>query len=96
MKIIWSKEAKNAFYNNQGYLEQNWNSVIAQKFVAEVVHTINLIKNNPHLGKYKIDLRCNEIVISKHTSLYYEIRNDSIFIFNLQDNRQKPLQFLNL
>jgi plasmid stabilization system protein ParE len=96
MKIIWSTKAKYTFYNTQRYLEQNWNSEVAKKFVTEIVHTINSISKDPHLGKYKINLQCHEIMVSKHTSLYYETKSDYIFIFTLRDHRQKSIQFSNL
>jgi len=91
MKIIWSAEAKYTFYSNRNYLLHHWNHETAKKFIENTIHTINLLIQNPYLGKYKMDLKCNVVLISKQISLYYEIHNDSIVLIIFWDNRQKPL-----
>jgi plasmid stabilization system protein ParE len=67
----------------------NWNLEIAEKFVKSALHTVDLLTKNPYLGKYKTDLKCNEILISKHISLHYQIINDCIVLLFFWDNRQK-------
>jgi plasmid stabilization system protein ParE len=88
MQVIWSTEATNSFYNNRNYLLQNWNHQIAQHFTEKALHTINLLTKNPYLGKYKIDLKCNVILISKQISLHYEIDNSCIILLFFWDNRK--------
>lgn len=90
MKIIWTAEAKYTFYKNRNYLLHNWSYEISLKFVENTLRTISLITQNPHLGKYKMDLKCNVVLISKHISLHYEISNDSIVLIIFWDNRQNP------
>lgn len=90
MKIIWTDEAKYTFYKNRNYLLHNWSYETSLKFVKNTLHTINLLIKNPQLGKYKMDLRCNVVVISKHISLHYEISNDCLVLIIFWDNRQKP------
>ena len=90
MKIIWTAEAKYTFYNNKNYLLHHWNHETAKKFVENTLHTIDLLIQNPYLGKYKMDLKCNVVLISKQISLHYEIHNDSIVLIIFWDNRQKP------
>lgn len=96
MKIVWSVRANYTFYNMRNYLLQYRNYEIAQKFTEEVLHILDLISINPHLGKFKPDLECNEIVISKYISLYYIINHDFIHLIKFYDNRQKPLTIINL
>lgn len=90
MNIIWSAEAKYTFYNNRNYLLHNWSVVTAQKFVENTLHTLNLLIKNPYLGKYKMDLKCHVVLISKHISLHYQINNDCIVLIIFWDNRKKP------
>jgi plasmid stabilization system protein ParE len=96
MKIIWSARANYTFYTTQNYLLQYRSNEIAQNFANQVLRILDLISINPHLGKFRPDLECNEIVISKHTSLYYIINQDFIHLIRFYDNRQKPLTILNL
>ncbi|MCP2026588.1 hypothetical protein L1276_001732 [Flavobacterium sp. HSC-32F16] len=44
MKIVWSSRATYTFYTTRNYLKQFRNNEIAQKFVTEVLHIINLIE----------------------------------------------------
>lgn len=96
MKIVWSKKAKYNFHTIQNYIEQYWTPLIAKKFVNDVLHIINLLEKNPQLGKYRKDLECREILISKQVTLYYEIEDDSIQLIAFWHNRQKPINILNL
>ena len=73
MKIVWSARANYTFYNIRNYLLQYRSNEIAQKFANEVLHILDLIAINPHLGKFRRDLECNEILISKYTSLYLSL-----------------------
>jgi plasmid stabilization system protein ParE len=96
MKIVWSVKANYTFYTTRDYLIQYRSNEISQKFINEVLRIIDLISKNPHLGKYRTDLECNEISISKYISLYYIINIDYIHLIRFYDNRQKPLTILNL
>ncbi|MEP6805313.1 MAG: type II toxin-antitoxin system RelE/ParE family toxin [Flavobacterium sp.] len=95
MKIVWSARANYTFYTTRNYLLQYRSNEIAQKFANEVLLILDLIAINPHLGKFRSDLECNEILISKYTSLYYIINQDFIHLIRFHDNRQKPLKILN-
>lgn len=96
MEIVWSKKANYTFYKTRDYLIHYRNNEIAQKFVNEVLLILNLISKNPLLGKFRNDLECNEILISRHMSLYYIINKDLIHLIRFHDNRQKPLTILDL
>lgn len=96
MKIIWSKKAQYTFYNIQNYLEQFWSKSIAQKFIKDVLHILDLLGKNTLLGKYNSSLECREIVISRHVTLYYQIGKDFIELITFHNNRQKPLNIIDL
>ncbi|MDR6760823.1 plasmid stabilization system protein ParE [Flavobacterium sp. 2755] len=95
MKIVWSSRATYTFYTTRNYLTQFRSNEIAQKFVKEVLHIIDLVTINPHLGKFRHDLECNEILVTKNISLYYILNRDVIHLIEFHDNRQKPLTILN-
>ncbi|RKR09999.1 plasmid stabilization system protein ParE [Flavobacterium sp. 90] len=94
MRIVWSSQANYTFYRTRNYLLQYRNNEIAQKFANEVLRIIDLISINPYLGKFRPDLECNEIIISKYTSLYYIINPNFIHLIRFYDNRQRPLTIL--
>lgn len=96
MEIIWSKKAKYTFYNIRNYLEQFWSPTIAQKFIKNVLHILSLLKSNTMLGKYNLSLKCREIVISKHITLYYKTEEDNIKLISFYNNRQKPINIIDL
>lgn len=96
MKIIWSKKAKYSFYNIRNYLELYWSPMIAKKFIKDVLHVNKLLEKNPQLGKYRADLECREIVISKQVTLYYEIKENYIRLIVFWNNRQQPVNIFSL
>ena len=96
MKIVWSKKAQYNFYSIQNYLELYWSPLTAKKFINDVLHVNSLLEKNPELGKYRIDLECREIVISKHVTLYYHIKENHIRLIALWNNRQQPAEIYNL
>lgn len=96
MKIIWSKKAKYSFYTIRNYLELYWSPLIAKKFINDVLQINKLLEKNPQLGKYRADLECREIVISKHVTLYYETNENYIRLIAFWNNRQEPLNSINL
>lgn len=96
MRIIWSKRANYTFYNIQNYLEYFWSSLIAQKFIKDVLHVLSLLEVNPMLGKYNTNLKCREIVISRHITLYYQTEKDYIELISFYNNRQKPINRIDL
>ncbi len=91
MKLVWSKKAKYNFYTIQNYLELYWSPLIAKKFINDVLRVNNLLEKNPQLGKYRSDLECREIVISKHITLYYETKENYIRLIAFWNNRQQPV-----
>jgi plasmid stabilization system protein ParE len=96
MKIIWSKKAKYNFYTIRNYLEHYWSPLIAEKFINDVLHINILLEKNPHLGKYRADLDCREILISKHITLYYQTNENNIRLIAFWNNRQQPADNLSL
>ena len=96
MRIIWSKRARYDFYSIQNYLEQFWPPMISKKFVEDTLSIINLLENNPMLGKYNPNLKCRSIVVSKYVTLYYETKENYTELISFYNNRQKPISIINL
>ncbi len=90
MKIVWTFEAKNTFKSNMRYLKNYWSKKEVDDFALEALRTIEIIKKNPHIGKYDEDYDCRILVVVKQISLFYEIENDKIILISFGDNRQEP------
>lgn len=90
-KIIWSDEALHGLNQILNYLEENWTPKEIKKFAKLLDKKLNLISNNPDL--FQVSKKSNNIrksVISKQTSLFYKVENDTIYLITLFDNRKDP------
>ena len=94
MEIVWSDEAKRTFKNNVNYLKNHWSKKEVDKFVFEALHTIEIIKTMPHVGRYDDYFQCNILVVVEQISLFYDIETDKIILLTFWENRQKPIQLL--
>ena len=90
-RIDWADEAlENLDYIND-YLTIRWTNREVRNFYISLERTLKLILNNP-LAFPASDLRSNvrRSVLSKQTTIYYEIKEESIEILSLFDNRRYP------
>jgi plasmid stabilization system protein ParE len=90
-EVIWSKRAWNNFNFIINYLEREWGESVTREFVKKVYYIIDLIEQNPELGKLELTgKRIRGFVVTKHNTLFYRIDKKGISILNLFDNRQGP------
>lgn len=94
MQIIWSKNAQITFDAIVVYLENNFGTTVAKKFIAKANSTIQVIAKFPNLYK-AISLKQNvrKATISKVCSFYYEVNDVTIVVLYFWDNRQEPIDF---
>lgn len=91
MNVVWTLEAEKSFNGIVDYLLDIWNIEIANMFVDTVDHTIELILKNPKLFKVsKYDSSSREAFITKHTTMFYRILNDTIEIEYFWGNFDNP------
>jgi len=91
LSILWTDEAKETFDIIVNFLENNWGSTSAKKFIEVTLQKIILISGQPYLFKASISKNVRRAVITKHTSMFYEVSNEQIIILFFMDNRQEPL-----
>lgn len=81
MNVKWSVEADKFFNGIVDYLLRIWNVEITTDFIDIVDHTIKLIIENPEMFKNsKYDNISREAFITKHTTMFYRILDDTIEI----------------
>jgi len=90
-KIDWTIEAVSNLNLIIDYLTIRWTDKEIRNFYKLLDKRLELISKNPHTfpnSDFKTDVkRC---VLSKQTTIYYEVKKDSIIILSLFDNRKEP------
>jgi plasmid stabilization system protein ParE len=92
-KIKWTKDALLAQSDIlKFWTEHNDSNLYSIKLSKEVKNKITLISKNPSSGKVSKFLGVRYVLILKHFSLYYRIKEDKkeIEILSFWDNRRNP------
>lgn len=91
MNVKWTRKADQSFNRIVDYLLDVWTVEIATNFVDIVDHTIKLIVKNPEMFKVsQYDNISREAFITKHTTMFYRILDDSIEIEYFWGNFDDP------
>ena len=90
-KVDWSDEASDNLNSIIEYLTNAWTKREISRFFKMLEDRIALISRNP-LAFPQIDygITVRRCVLSEQTTIYYEIKKDSIVILSLFDNRKDP------
>ena len=90
-KIDWSDEASSNLDDIIEYLQNKWTDREIRRFFQKLDKRIMLISRNPFAFPV-VDVRINirRSVLSRQTSIYYEIKADVVVILSLFDNRKDP------
>jgi plasmid stabilization system protein ParE len=90
-KLFWSDRALTDLQNIINYLTENWTQKDIQNFARRLDKRLDLIAINPGLFP-KTSKRKNvrRSVLTKHTVIYYEARENKVNIVTLFDPRQNP------
>jgi plasmid stabilization system protein ParE len=89
MNIVWSPLSLKKFEAIRTYLMVRFGQNTAEEFSLKLLSAIDLIAQNPQLGK-KIDKTIRALVVVKQISIHYKVTSE-IHILTLWDNRQMPL-----
>ncbi len=90
-RIIWSLSAQQDLDSILNYLLLNWDAKVLMNFI-ELVETITF-QISQHPKQFPVINKQNKIrkcVLTKHNTLYYRERKESIDILRIFDNRQDP------
>ncbi|CAG5078961.1 type II toxin-antitoxin system RelE/ParE family toxin [Parvicella tangerina] len=88
MNVIWSEEAKTSYRQIIIDLFDMWSAQVAEKLEDSVNKFIHKLQFHNHIcppSKLKESYR--KCVVSKQTSLIYQIENDTITLIAFIDNR---------
>ena len=87
-KIFWSDESLENLDNILSYLEEEWTSKEIEKFKSKLGKQIQLIAESPKIFPVsQFQPRLRKAVLSRHTTVFYEINGNQIYIAYLFSNR---------
>ena len=90
MKIVWSERAIINYRKNLDYLIDDWTYEVLSNFIDEVDKCVLRIGKNPNIGNYDNRIGCNKFLITKQIYLFYEVKNTTIYILNVWNNKRRP------
>jgi plasmid stabilization system protein ParE len=92
LEIVLTPEAKETLFSIVDFIQAGWGETSANKFKSSVVRVLNSISSQPYLFKASvIDSKVRQGLITKQTSVLYEIHDNHILILYFWDNRQDPI-----
>jgi plasmid stabilization system protein ParE len=89
--IYWTEEAHETFDGIVLTIDNKWGVKQAGLFVKRVQQILTLIADQPYLFKASITHDVRQAIISKQTSMFYEVKETSISILFFWNNRQEPM-----
>ena len=88
-KIFWTDEALNNLESILDYLKEDWTQKEIDNFKSKLIKQINLIASNPKMFPVSTyNTRLRKAVLSKQTTIFYEVKNNVIYLAYLFTNRQ--------
>jgi plasmid stabilization system protein ParE len=92
-KLFWSNEAVNNLESILDYLQKQWSQKDVNNFKIQLKKQLDLILKFPKLfPKSDYNPRLRKAVLSKQTTIFYEIsgrRINLVYLFNNRQNIQK-------
>ena len=88
-KLFWTDEAINNLDDVLDYLLKNWNQREIDNFKRRLSRQIRLIQQNPKLFPIsQYNRRLHRAVLSKQTTIFYEISGQTIYLVYIFNTRQ--------
>lgn len=89
--ILWADEAIENLENILSYLSTKWTQREVNKFKAKLAEQLNIISKFPNIFPASTKIpRLRKAVLTKQTIIFYEFKEQVIYITYLFDSRQNP------
>lgn len=89
--ILWTDEAVENLENILSYISTNWTEREGNKFKARLSEQLNIISKFPGVFPASaITPRLRKAVLTKQIIIFYEFKEQVIYIAYLFDSRQNP------
>jgi len=87
-KLFWSDEAQDNLSGIISYLESEWSEKELVSFKEKLSRQLELIAKNPRIFPVsEVQPRLRKAVLSKHTTIFYEVKGYEIHLAYLFSNR---------
>lgn len=93
MKIEWTLNSKNDYWQNIEYLEKHWSEKEALNFINEVDYSLNLLARENVVFTKSDYINVYKMVIIKQVTIYYSIKNKTIYLLRFWNNYQDLSNF---
>lgn len=92
MKIVWAPNAKMGFDSNVDYLNEEFGTQSALKFIEKIKECEDLLKKQPNIGAKDENLGCRKLLVVKQVYMLYSVekKTNEIFILSIWNNYQRP------
>jgi plasmid stabilization system protein ParE len=90
LAVFWADDAIETFNSIVLFIENKWSIKDAEKFVRHSDKIIDLIAEQPYMYKASLNNNVRQAIITKQTSMFYEVHHEFITILFFWDNRQEP------
>ena len=90
-RIIWTENAREDLKNIIDYLKREWSVKAAKNFIEKLDFILDILIVSPHIGMKSHKVKSvQQILITKHNKLYYQIKGQDIILLDFFDTRQHP------
>jgi plasmid stabilization system protein ParE len=90
-QVVWNRKAVRQFEKIQEYLSKEFGDKTTEEFTKRVFNFLDLLSDYPDLGTVENKERnIRGFLLHRHTTLFYKIGSDKIYLLAMFDNRQDP------
>ena len=86
MKIEWTLLSRDDYWKNIEYLEKHWTKKEVVNFINEVDYSIDLLIKGNVLFVQSDYTNVYKMVIIKQITIYYSIKNETIYLLRFWNN----------
>ena len=96
MKVIWTPNAELSFANELEFISKKWTSREVFNFIDLVDDFVRKLEQGTIIGKVSNSTNIHSFVISKQTTLYFDVLENSktIYLLLFWNNKQNPESLL--
>lgn len=93
MKVEWTLLARDDYWKNIEYLENNWTEKEVLNFINEVNYSINLLAKGNVIFTQSDYVNVYKMVVVKQITIYYSIQNETVYLLRFWNNYQDLSNF---
>ncbi len=91
LAVFYTPRSTETLRSTYDFINEKFGVIIADKFIVKAESVIALIAENPFMyNAATIDSSVRKALVTKQTSLFYRVKDDSIDLLFFWDNRQEP------